>query len=81
MKKVGKIREYTAIFESDKESGGFTVYIPALPGCISEGKNFEEARKNIEEAAMLYLETVSTRAKSYNFLESNFIVAPVRLSF
>jgi predicted RNase H-like HicB family nuclease len=38
--------------------GGFTVYVPSLPGCISEGDTVEEALKNIEEAAELYLEPV-----------------------
>lgn len=44
------------IFEPSDE-GGFTVYVPALPGCISEGETLEEARRNIREAIALYLET------------------------
>ena len=40
------------------DEGGFTVYIPSLPGCISEGDTVEDALKNIEEAAELYLEPV-----------------------
>ena len=40
------------------EEGGFTVYVPALPGCISEGKTKEDALKNIREAIELYLEPV-----------------------
>ena len=38
--------------------GGFTVYVPSLPGCISEGDTVEEALKNIQEAIELYLEPV-----------------------
>jgi predicted RNase H-like HicB family nuclease len=38
------------------EEGGFTVYVPALPGCISEGGSEEEALANIREAIALYLE-------------------------
>ncbi|HLD47737.1 MAG TPA: type II toxin-antitoxin system HicB family antitoxin [Desulfobaccales bacterium] len=37
--------------------GGFTVYVPSLPGCISEGDTIEEALANIGEALVLYLET------------------------
>ncbi len=40
------------------EEGGFTVYVPSLPGCISEGETEEEALKNIKEAIELYLEPV-----------------------
>lgn len=38
------------------EEGGYTVYVPSLPGCISEGDTFDEAAKNIKEAIELYLE-------------------------
>lgn len=40
------------------EEGGFTVYVPSLPGCISEGETEEEALANIQEAISLYLEPV-----------------------
>lgn len=46
-----------AILETSEE-GGFTVYVPSLPGCISEGETEEEALKNIKEAMELYLEPV-----------------------
>lgn len=38
------------------EDGGYTVYVPSLPGCISEGNTREEALANIREAIELYLE-------------------------
>ena len=38
------------------EEGGYTVYVPSLPGCISEGDTKEEALANIREAIELYLE-------------------------
>ena len=40
------------------DEGGFTVYVPSLPGCISEGETEEEAWANIREAIELYLEPV-----------------------
>jgi predicted RNase H-like HicB family nuclease len=42
------------------DEGGYTVYVPALPGCISEGENLDEALENIKEAIELYLEPVAT---------------------
>jgi predicted RNase H-like HicB family nuclease len=38
--------------------GGFTVYAPSLPGCISEGDTRDEALTNIREAIALYLEPI-----------------------
>ena len=50
-------KHYKVIMESQPE-GGFTVTVPALPGCISEGDTYEEALKNIKEAVELYLESL-----------------------
>ena len=40
------------------EEGGFTAYVPSLPGCISEGESEKDALANIQEAIALYLEPV-----------------------
>ena len=40
------------------DEGGFTVTVPSLPGCISEGDTKDEALANIREAIELYLEPV-----------------------
>jgi len=40
------------------DEGGYTVYVPSLPGCISEGDTVEDALANIQEALELYLEPV-----------------------
>ncbi len=40
------------------DEGGFTVYVPSLPGCISEGETEQEALAHIQEAIELYLEPV-----------------------
>lgn len=40
------------------EEGGYTVIVPSLPGCISEGDTREDALRNIREAIELYLEPV-----------------------
>ena len=43
------------IYLEKSEEGGYTVTVPSLPGCISEGDTKEEAIKNIKEAIELYL--------------------------
>lgn len=40
------------------DEGGYTAYVPSLPGCISEGDSEREAMENIREAIELYLEPV-----------------------
>jgi len=44
-----------------QEEGGYTVYVPALPGCISQGETQEEAIANIKEAIEVYLESIKAR--------------------
>lgn len=79
MKKLKKkIYKYTVIFEPQKE-GGFTVYIPSLPGCISEGDTFEDALKNIKKAADLYLSVMKEREKDLNTGNEEMIVAPIQI--
>lgn len=58
MKKTSEnILKYDAVFEAQQD-GGFTVSVPALPGCISEGDTFEAAKTNIAEAMTAYLESL-----------------------
>jgi len=49
-----------------QEEGGYTVSVPALPGCISEGDTKEEALKKIKEAIQLYLEEDSADIEKYS---------------
>jgi len=44
-----------------QDEGGYTAYIPELPGCVSQGETKAEALKNIKEAQELYLEELSTK--------------------
>jgi len=47
--------KFDVVLESAEE-GGYVVYVPSLPGCISEGDTKIEALANIKEAIELYLE-------------------------
>ncbi|GEM_PF-414607 len=80
-RKLNIVRNYPAVFEQDSKSRWYTAFIPALPGCISQGKNFEEAMKNIQEAAELYLEVISKKDKDELKKDtSRVIVAPIQLA-
>jgi antitoxin HicB len=46
---------YTVLLVPDQEEGGYTVTVPALPGCITEGDTLEEALLNAKDAIRLYI--------------------------
>ena len=77
-KKIAKIFQYTAVFEPE-EVGGYSVVIPALPGCISQGETFEEALKNIKEAAELYLEDLKKEGEIPQE-EKPIVVSPIQVT-
>ncbi|MBI4262418.1 type II toxin-antitoxin system HicB family antitoxin [Candidatus Uhrbacteria bacterium] len=63
------------------KDGGYTVTIPALPGCISEGDTFEAAMANIKEAAVLYVEVMKERhVKDFFEQKAHVIIAPLELA-
>jgi antitoxin HicB len=49
------MREYTVVLERE-EDGGYSVYVPDLPGCASQGDDEQEALANIQEAIRGYIE-------------------------
>ena len=53
--------KYAILLEPQPE-GGFTVTVPDLPGCISQGETLDECRLNIGEAIEGWIET----AQSHN---------------
>ena len=48
-----KYLQYNLVFRPEPE-GGFTVNVPALPGCITYGKNLEEAQRQAQDAIKGY---------------------------
>lgn len=48
-------RSFRVILEREEE-GGYSVWVPALSGCASQGETREEALANITEAIEVYLE-------------------------
>lgn len=54
MKKYESKIEYVAVFEKD-DDGGYTVWFPDFPGCITEGDTYTEATQFAKEALELHL--------------------------
>jgi len=72
-----RILEYTTVFQEEKE-GGFSVWVPDLPGCASQGESFEDALKNIKEAIELYLEDSNETFQDMDEFKKQFVV-PVQI--
>lgn len=49
-------RSYRVVLTADRKAGGYTVLVPKLPGCISEGDTMAEAKKMAREAIGLWLD-------------------------
>jgi len=57
-----KRKPATVVFKvilAPSEDDRYTVLVPSLPGCITEGDTVEQALQNAREAIELYLEPVS----------------------
>jgi predicted RNase H-like HicB family nuclease len=65
--------KYKVVLEQQDE-GGDTVYVPALPGCVSQGETTEEALSNIKEAIEVYLESLNARGLSTPKVEEHEVV-------
>jgi len=50
------------VIEKD-EAGYYVAEVPALPGCLSQGKTREEALANIKEAIEGWLEVMDAKQK------------------
>ena len=56
MSHTSTTRRYSVLLTPDPDEGGYTVTVPALPGCITEGDTLEEALANAREAITCHLE-------------------------
>jgi len=54
--------KFRVIIEKDK-SGYYVAEVPALPGCVSQGKTVVEAKANIKEAIAGWLEVMNEKTK------------------
>jgi predicted RNase H-like HicB family nuclease len=52
------MRQYTIIMEPDLEEGGYTVTVPTLPGCVTQGETIEQCIERAREAIAGYIESL-----------------------
>lgn len=73
-------RMFKVILEQDEEEGGFTVTVPELPGCITEGDTLQEALDNAQEAILCHLEALKMQGKTISEHSPIFFFGEVRIS-
>jgi len=71
-----RILSYTVVFDPAAE-GGFVVSVPMLPGCMSQGETFEEAKRNIQDAIAGYLDVLKENGDEIPRESDERIVASV----
>lgn len=55
---------YTIVLDPDLDEGGYTVTVPALPGCVKQGETVAECIANAQEAISLYIEDLVSSGES-----------------
>lgn len=55
---VARTYTYSVLLEPDEEEGGFTVHVPALPGCHTEGDTRDQAIAMAQDAITAYIESL-----------------------
>lgn len=53
-----KFYTFEIVIEKEAEDEGYAAYSPTLPGCFSNGKTIEEAKRNIRDAVQQHLESL-----------------------
>jgi predicted RNase H-like HicB family nuclease len=46
------------VIEEEVGDGGYSAYSPGLPGCFSNGRTVEEAKRNIRDAIEQHLQSL-----------------------
>lgn len=74
---------YPTIFEPAKE-GGFNVFFPSFPGCVTFGRDFEEAKIKAREVLELWLEELSASGEAiptsrfYPIIDEVSVTLPIK---
>ncbi len=71
-------RRYTVILDPDVDEGGYTVTVPALPGCITEGNSFEEAIASAHEAIVGHVEDAVRHGEPVPIGDAGMILTAVQ---
>jgi predicted RNase H-like HicB family nuclease len=59
-----KFYTFELVVEKEAEDEGYMAYCPSLPGCYSNGKTIEEAKRNMREAVQQHRQSLLTHGLS-----------------
>lgn len=76
--KIAKVLKYTVVFEPAEE-GGYVAFVPALPGCLSQGDTFEEAVKMIKDAISGYLTVLKEKGQEIPQESEEVVISKVEV--
>lgn len=69
-----KILRYNVIFRPEPE-GGFTVIVPSLSGCVSYGRNLQEAKEMAVDAIKGYIASLRKHKEAVPTDEESFFTS------
>ena len=58
MERGMRFYNFEIVIEREAEDEGYSAYSPSLPGCFSNGRTIEEARRNMREAIQQHIEAL-----------------------
>lgn len=73
-----KVLSYNIIIRPESE-GGFTVSVPSLPGCVTFGKNLQEAKKMAADAIKAYIASLEKHREPIP-TDANSFISSVQLN-
>lgn len=68
---------FTVLLRPDPWDGGYTVTVPALPGCVTDGTTIDEALERAREAIALYLAGEDEASLAAAGVSTEFLLANV----
>lgn len=78
-KKIRKISTYFAVFDPTEE-GGYNVLFPDFPGCVTFGKDFEEAKEMAKDVLELWLKELASQKQDIPVKTFRPIIDEIKVS-
>jgi predicted RNase H-like HicB family nuclease len=70
---------YTVVVVPDEAGGGYVAYVPAIPGCVTEGDDLAEALAMAQDAATASIAVAAERGEEIPTEAPGAVVASVEV--